>query len=61
MLSSHYLHNYSDLASAFGVHAKALLQKPFVQVLLNEAKASEDTSVRDTCQWAEQEIMRAVQ
>ena len=53
--------DYSDLASAFGTHAKALLQKPFVQALLNEAKRSEDPAVKDTCQWAESEIRKATQ
>jgi importin subunit beta-1 len=50
-----------DLASAFGSHAKALLQRPFVQVLLNEASTSEDTGIRETCAWAQQEIRSAIQ
>jgi len=49
-----------DLASAFGQHAKVILQRPFVESLLKEASNSEDPGVRATCEWASSEINRVL-
>lgn len=50
-----------DLASAFGQHAKVILQRPFVEMLLKEASQSEDSSIRETCAWTTSEIRYAMQ
>jgi len=50
-----------DIANAFGAGLKEPLSKPFVQNLLQAAFQNGDDNTKNTCNWAREEVQRAIQ